>query len=395
MTCRRTKPLSELLDTIESGSRPKGGVGEISDGIPSLGGEHITRDGGFSWESPKHVTKDFFNSMKRGRIRPGDILVVKDGATTGKTAIVRESFPFPQAAINEHVFLLRVQRSEVLPEYVGYFLTSPHGQRQILSSYRGSAIGGITQDFSRAVHVPMVPLSEQERIVELLDEASALQKLRAKADRRTADLIPALFQAMFDDGSRFPIKPLSDFVEASRGITYGVVQRGNHHPGGVPLLRIVDFNDNVFRPRDLVCVEPSISEQYSRTILKGGELVVSIRGTVGRIAIIPPEARGWNVAREVAVVPLHPNVCRNYIHAFMLSHKAQSFMTNEIRGIAQRGINLDDLRRLPVPTPPEKLQQEFSDRVCEIHELKAEQSRSSRRLNDLSQSLLHSAFGGV
>ena len=199
MSHKPTKPLSELLEAIESGSRPKGGVGEIADGIPSLGGEHVNRKGGFSWGSPKHITREFFNSMKRGRVRPGDVLVVKDGATTGKTAIVRESFPFPEAAINEHVFLLRMNREQVLPGYVGYFLYSPYGQRQIMSCYHGSAIGGITQDFVRAVHVPLVPLSEQEWIVNLLDEVDALRKLRAQSDQRTADLIPALFQDMFGD----------------------------------------------------------------------------------------------------------------------------------------------------------------------------------------------------
>ena len=45
----------------------------------------------------------------------------------------------------------------------------------------------------------MPPLAEQERIVKLLDEADALRKLRAQADRRTAEFIPALFHQMFGD----------------------------------------------------------------------------------------------------------------------------------------------------------------------------------------------------
>jgi type I restriction enzyme S subunit len=142
--------------------------------------------------------------MKRGRIQRGDILVVKDGATTGKTAMVRDNFPFKEAAINEHVFLLRTDQTKVLPEYAGYFLFGPVGQKQILSSFRGAAIGGIAQDFVQKVHIPLAPLAEQERIVKLLDEVDELRNLRAQADRRTAALIPGLFHEMFGDPARNP-----------------------------------------------------------------------------------------------------------------------------------------------------------------------------------------------
>ena len=226
-----TKPLSELLTTLENGSRPKGGVGELPDGIPSLGGEHINREGGFVWDTPKHVTRDFYAGMKRGRIQRGDILVVKDGATTGKTATVRDNFPFREAAINEHVFLLRTDTSKVLPEFVGYFLFGPVGQRQILSNFRGAAIGGIAQDFARNVHVPLAPLAEQERIVKLLDEADELRRLRAQADCRTAALIPALFHEMFGDplvNSRgWPTKELHDLGRVVTGSTSA--QRERRH----------------------------------------------------------------------------------------------------------------------------------------------------------------------
>jgi type I restriction enzyme S subunit len=123
-------------------------------------------------------------------------------------------------------------------------------------------------------------------------------------------------------------------------------------------------------------------------------LVVSIRGTVGRIAVVPAEAKGWNVAREVAVIPLLPKVSRPFLYAYMLSSFAQNFIMNEVRGIAQRGINLADLRRLPVPIPPSPLLKEFAQRVTEIHELEASQAASRQRLANFFQSLLHRAFNG-
>ena len=68
-----------------------------------------------------------------------------------------------------------------------------------MRAVQGATILGITRDFLKQVEVPVPPLAEQERIVKLLDEADELRKLRAQADRRTAEFIPALFHKMFGD----------------------------------------------------------------------------------------------------------------------------------------------------------------------------------------------------
>jgi type I restriction enzyme S subunit len=160
-------PLSDLLQALESGSRPKGGVRGITDGVPSLGGEHIASDGGFRLENVKYVPREFFDRMSRGKIQIDDVLIVKDGATTGKVALVRDDFPLNEAAVNEHVFLCRLKPG-VDPEYIFYFLFSKEGQRRLLQNFRGSAQGGINQSFAPNTLVPLPPDTEQQRVVERL-----------------------------------------------------------------------------------------------------------------------------------------------------------------------------------------------------------------------------------
>lgn len=306
--------------------------------------------------------------------------------TQWKTAIISPLYP---------TFRVREGYS---PSLVNYLLSGGF----LSSSYDAISHGSVprkrratVKDFlNLQIYMRMPPLAEQERLVELLDEATELRKLRVQADRRTATLIPALFHDMFGDGQSFPTKPLIELVDASRGISYGVVQRGSHFPKGVPLLRISDFGSNAVNPDKLVSVDPQISNKYKRTILNGGELVVSIRGTVGRVAIVPEKAKGWNVAREVAVIPLLPEFSRPFLHSYMLSAFAQDFITNKVRGIAQRGINLEDLRRLPVPMPPPMLQKEFAERVSEALAMQAEQATSRHYLDELFQSMLHRMFRG-
>ena len=174
--------LNEFI-TLESGSRPKGGVRGILEGIPSLGGEHLNADGGFNFEKIKYIPKEFFESLNRGRIYPDDIIVVKDGATTGKTSFVDNDFLHKDAAVNEHLFIVRVDPKVAFPKYVFYFLFSSKGQHQILSDFRGATVGGISRNFPLKVTVPIPSLPEQEQIVfELERHLSVTDEIEATLD---------------------------------------------------------------------------------------------------------------------------------------------------------------------------------------------------------------------
>ena len=172
----------KLIDliTLESGSRPRGGVRGILEGIPSLGGEHLNADGGFTFEKIKYIPEKFFKSLNYGQIRPNDILVVKDGATTGKTSFVGEDFPYESAAVNEHVFIVRVDPEVTFPKFAFHYLFSKEGQQQILSDFRGATVGGISRNFPLKVTVPIPPLTEQGQILsELERHLSIADKIEA------------------------------------------------------------------------------------------------------------------------------------------------------------------------------------------------------------------------
>ena len=101
----RKATLGEILETIESGSRPRGGA--VSCGVPSIGAEKIEAIGVYDYSSEKYVSEEYYEKMKRGKIRSGDVLLYKDGAYTGKVSMALNGFPHKKAAINEHVFILR------------------------------------------------------------------------------------------------------------------------------------------------------------------------------------------------------------------------------------------------------------------------------------------------
>lgn len=176
------KKLGEVLTVLESGKRPKGGVQHIKKGIPSLGAEHLNSLGDFKFEKIKYVPTEFAGKMNKGVISQNDILIVKDGATTGKTSFVGNNFPFKFAVINEHLFLCRINEN-INPKYVYYYLFSQTGKNEILKDFRGAAQGGISSNFANTVILPIPSHSIQNRIVEKIEELfseldSGIEELR-------------------------------------------------------------------------------------------------------------------------------------------------------------------------------------------------------------------------
>lgn len=147
--------------------------------------------------------------------------------------------------------------------------------------------------------------------------------------------------------------PLQAISDQSRGITYGIVKmEGEPSHGGVFALRCSDVK---YRELDLSSVRrvsSEISDQYSRTVLKGGELLLNIRGTLGGCVVVPESIAGYNIAREIALIPLNDKAHAEYILNVISSPYFTEATNSNLRGIAYKGLNLGTLSSFLVPLPP-------------------------------------------
>jgi type I restriction enzyme S subunit len=161
------KRLSDYIKSIESGTRPSGGVDFDYGDIPSFGGENIIQSGGVKYFRVKKVTKSFYSKMNRGKLRDLDVLINKDGANTGKVGIYRD-FYYDMASINEHLFLLRGIEDEIDNVYLYYDLLSELGQIQIKRQITGSAQPGLNSNFINYYSINLPPLPQQKKIAKIL-----------------------------------------------------------------------------------------------------------------------------------------------------------------------------------------------------------------------------------
>jgi len=116
------KQIKNILndDGLISGKRPVGGVAHYNEGVISLGGEHIGNDGKITLKNVKYVPEEFYEDHKDFEIKPLDILMCKDGALTGKVALVRQEDLKQKMIINEHIFIIRTGNIE-LQKYLFYY----------------------------------------------------------------------------------------------------------------------------------------------------------------------------------------------------------------------------------------------------------------------------------
>ena len=147
----KVEKLGEFGIELETGKRPKGGIdGSIKDGCPSLGAECIKELASFDYSSVKMVPKDFYDSLKRGKSSGNDILLYKDGAYIGKVTMFRDSFPYSEYSINEHVFFL----SPMNVKYRNYLYFTLH-QKEFFA---------LMQNLNRNAAQPGLSRSDVERV---------------------------------------------------------------------------------------------------------------------------------------------------------------------------------------------------------------------------------------
>src|SRR6266404_3551944 len=115
--------LRELIGQPISGSRPAGGVNAETEGIPSLGGENVLIDGSLAFQNVNKVAVTFYESMPKGRLQTLDVLINKDGAQTGKVGLYRGEFP--DACVNEHLFILRSKSGTIDQRFLFYSVLLP------------------------------------------------------------------------------------------------------------------------------------------------------------------------------------------------------------------------------------------------------------------------------
>lgn len=154
----------------------------------------------------------------------------------------------------------------------------------------------------------------------------------------------------------FPMPSLDSLIQGDRPICYGVLKPGIEEDHGVPLIRIVDMESGGLRSEGLFRITPALDKEFARSRIDAGDLLLSIQGTVGRVAIAPPELAGANISRTIARLSFAAAGDGRFYKHWFLSSDGLRAMDGAIVGTTRSSLNIGVLRKVAVPSPtgPEK-----------------------------------------
>lgn len=392
----KSVPLGSLVRNMDSGARPKGGVSATSGTIPSLGGEHLASDGRFDFTSMKYVDKEFYDSLVKGKIRHNDILIVKDGATTGKTSIVGDDFPFEIAAINEHVFRLEINEREADPRYLFRFLVSENGKRELLKDFRGATVGGISRDILNKVQVPIPSsVNEQRRLATVLDMADSIRRNRGLVVTQADEYLRAAFYELFGDpvgnSKGFEERPIAELSTVTTGNTPSR-QVATYFGDHIEWIK----SDNINTPSHfLTKASEGLSEAgllVGRSAPAGSTLITCIAGSpscIGNTALADREV-AFN--QQINALTPKPGIEPEFLYALTLFSKRriQAASTSGMKGMVSKGA-LEQVRFI---LPPEDKREKFAVIFHKVIALTRKLDHAYREANDLYGALAQRAFHG-
>lgn len=359
-------------------------------------------------------------------VEDGDLFIC-EGGEPGRCAVWRGG----QTDLVYQKALHRFRtRGAVLPEFLMYRLRYEAELGTLSDAFTGTTIKHLTRESLSRLNIPVPPRPEQQRIVDKL--TSLLARVDACSDRldrvptilkrfRQAVLSSATSGALTDDyrpgvGSdksrreihfgddvlevpaSWDVVQISDVIDPRRPLCYGVVQPGDEVPTGAPLVRVQDMARHTVMVDQLRTVSVAVDQEYRRSRVRGGDVLVSVVGTIGRTAIVPDGLEA-NIARAIARISCRPDVAPNWIHTWLASPRVQWWMLNSSREVARKTLNLAELASIPVALPPPAEQAEIAARVHSLFALadaiEARYENARTHVERLTPALLAKAFRGV
>ena len=273
--------------------------------------------------------------------------------------------------LNQHIFKVVFDKIDINKYFLKYAVSGKLAE--MLKDAHGATMKHVVKKDFDNTKIIYPPLPEQSRIVEELDLLSNIIEKKRQQLSELDNLAQSIFYDMFGDPvtneKGWEVKRLDMIVSKDCPISYGIVQPGEDVMDGIPIVRPIDLIDTYVRVYGLKKTKEEISKAYKRTILRGDELLLCVRGTTGLSALATEELKGCNVTR--GIVPLFFDDNNRWFIYLLLKQKSMLRIIGELTyGIALKQINIKDLRSLPIILPPLNLQQLFAKKIEAIEKQK-------------------------
>jgi type I restriction enzyme S subunit len=341
-------------------------------------------------ETEEHITEAALRETNVKLIPAGALLLAMYGATVGRLGILGV-----EATTNQAVCHIVPDPKAAEVRFLFHALSNQVAN--LVARAVGGAQPNISQGIVKDLKLALPPLAEQRRIAEVLDRAEALRAKRRAPLAQLDSLTQSLFLDLFGDPIKnphgFQVRPMIELIDPLRPISYGILMPGPDQVEGVKYVRVVDMKNGGIDLSGIRKTTEAMSNSFRRSLLKPADLLMSIRGHVGRFAVVPPELDGANITQDTARLAI-VGASSVFVRECLRAEGFQRWMAKHTKGVAVRGINLGDVKLMPVILPPRPTQDKFARQANTVEKLNTAQRASLAELDALFATLQYRAFRG-
>lgn len=364
-------------------------------------------NGNIPWVSPKDM-KSFYireitDSITEAGLRDSACNLIPKGSvlTVVRSGVLIHTLPVAlttaPCALNQDMKAM-IPSTELFSSFLAYWLLSKEESILTTCVKKGATVQSIVMENFRNLEIPLPPLPEQQRIVEVFEQADALRQQRRQADGLSQRILPALFHEMFGTAT-WPLKPLSQILRSIQGGWSPVCENRPPAENEWGVLKLGAATYCEFRSSETKALR-SDTEPRKELEIRAGDLLFTRKNTrdlVGATAYVfetPPLLMAPDLIFRL--VPNLNEVDPIYLWQAMIEPKVRMMIQAQASGAAASMVNISQSRLLPLelPVPPLPLQKKFSEAVQAYREASLSQGSSAATLETLFQTLLHRAFDG-
>jgi len=332
------------------------------------------------------------------RLRPGDIAICMSSgsqAVVGKSAPLREDW---SGSVGAFCAIVRPEQARIDPEFLALYMRS-EAFRAWTRRSEGANIKNIRHSELLDVRIPVPPMDQQRRAVDLLSRAENIVRMRREAEQKAKEIIPALFLDMFGDPATNPkgwgVAELRDHIELLTGYPFKSVEFVPEGEtvrlcrGANVLPQQVDWSDARYWPMRR-------SDEFADFALRRGDIVLAMDrpwiSTGLKVARISESDLPALLVQRVARIRPKPTVVTSYIYA-ALCHPSFAAHCNAVKTeTVVPHISPNDIRSYRLPIPPVTAQALFASVVESAEGLSRQSAQALEMASGAFQSLLAGVF---
>ena len=376
----KTYKLGDIC-TVVSGSTPKTDNPEFW-------------NGDIKWITPAEINKESYiiNDTER---KITDVAVKKTGLSSFPTGTVLLSSraPIGKVAIAgcemycNQGFKNLICSDAINNKYLYWLLKS---KTEFLNSLgRGATFKEISKAIVENIEIRIPDISCQEKAVSQFEAITEAARICQNELNILNESINARFVEMFGDEKN--LMPMSDICSI---ITDGTHQPPKFKDTGIPFIFVSNITgDKVTYDAEKFIDQDTYDELIKRTPIEIGDVLLSTVGSYGHPAVVKSDKK-FLFQRHIAYLkPRREIIDSDYLHGAILSPDAQRHIEEGVKGIAQKTLNLSEIKKLQIPVPELNRQKEFSTFVSQVDKSKAVVQSILDKLNTLLASLMQEYFG--